>query len=897
MLIYSDFDKLEDALEINFYTSPIIEDTDGDGLTDFEEYNIGSNPADINSNGNEIVCKKFNSEEFGIEGEEVSASIILETSQKQIKSFTMEISDNAMLNENIPGYLGNAYDFYMDGTFQTAILSMNFKEDLLTDSTVVPSIYYYNEELHVLEKVKNQVRSGCTVSAELEHFSVYILLNETEYEKVWKQDIKKPSDDYANKNMDIVFVIDISYSMTWNDPEWVRRYVTKQFIEELSENDKASIVMFRKNTEILCGLTNNKIALTNSIDSLYNDDGYQSYSGTNGSLAINTALNLLNESVENTEKVIIFLTDGEDTEVSYNYNMLIETAKNSNTKIYTIGLGDSIDEAMLCKIATETQGKYYAASIASDLVSQYVEIKGETVDYWTDSNSDGISDYYTRLICDGKLVLGNGTNLFDGTSFEKVQLNNDYDNDGLTNGEELQVVNTGDKVYLKLLSDPTNKYSDIDLYDDYKEVKVFETNPQKNNLIYDYSDIYTITYDDCYMSHLYEDTYKDSVLQQSTIWIGNNVYGSNYSKVTMHKQVLLELFTEINGEQQEKHELEAAIEMGMDYIDTLKTVLENYQKYLKRVSDDVDYINNMNQQINNIQISIDELIASANTMSKQNFYSQIDELNNSLKNVINQSDELKELVDKSLVISPKTVKGLSNTVSKINVGLSVMEFGFSIKDAIDDYAILCGNLTTINENIYILEVITDHTSDDALKNAASDLLMSAQDLYNAKMDLIKQALKNMGETGLSMAIHTAITYLPVVGFWIELTLGITNIIVPIDDMAKRCYQIYGLGCVNEILSDDFKKSIIASFQVTKDNKFLYATYDDEVEELNNKYINLVTLRIFSEEKMVEMEETTPEWLNWFYDLLSSERTYIVAFCKDNIEFLKEIQYKYIVTFK
>lgn len=81
-----------------------------------------------------------------------------------------------------------------------------------------------------------------------------------------------------------------------------------------------------------------------------------------------------------------------------------------------------------------------------------------------DSNSDGISDYFTKLMCEGKLVTGTGINLFDGVPFEDVQKNADYDEDGLKNGEEVTVVVNNRKVYLKILSSPILPDTDKDGY-------------------------------------------------------------------------------------------------------------------------------------------------------------------------------------------------------------------------------------------------------------------------------------------------------------------------------------------------------------------------------------------------------------------------------------------------
>ena len=54
----------------------------------------------------------------------------------------------------------------------------------------------------------------------------------------------------------------------------------------------------------------------------------------------------------------------------------------------------------------------------------------------TDSNHDGISDYFTKLICNGQLTTKYGTNPFGNLSYSEVQKSSDIDKDKLKNGEE-----------------------------------------------------------------------------------------------------------------------------------------------------------------------------------------------------------------------------------------------------------------------------------------------------------------------------------------------------------------------------------------------------------------------------------------------------------------------------
>lgn len=59
-------------------------------------------------------------------------------------------------------------------------------------------------------------------------------------------------------------------------------------------------------------------------------------------------------------------------------------------------------------------------------------------DTGVDSNRDGITDFVTKLMCDGVIRTGTGTMVFGDYTYEQVQLDDDLDGDGLKNGDEIK---------------------------------------------------------------------------------------------------------------------------------------------------------------------------------------------------------------------------------------------------------------------------------------------------------------------------------------------------------------------------------------------------------------------------------------------------------------------------
>lgn len=469
-----DGDTINNITEIQNGTNPLLADSDSDGLNDWDEQTLGTNPllADTDGDGasdgwehkkgyDPLVFNPVFQTEESASTESITASVKLKDDGVCASNLKISKSDNVLLNNNIAGYVGSAFDFETKGNISSAEITFEFDEALFEDENFDPAIYYYNEETQMLEELNTTVESN-KASATVEHFSTYVLLDKKTVNEVWEEYIRRPGENVASNGVSIAFVLDRSLSMDWNDPDNLRNSLTTQFINKLSEEtDKGGIVSFIADATVVASLTNDKDTLKAAVDSIVNDDGWHWNSGTNGSAGIHAGLEELENDNSGNTRYLLFMTDGEDNRTSYSYDELISTAQQDHVTIYTIGLG-SVNSEILEKVATETGGRYYYASNADDLLEGYLQAEQETIDYHTDSNQDGISDYYTKLLCEGRLITGTGLNIFNGVSYEDIQANDDYDGDGVKNGAEIKILESGDRVYVYMISDPESKDTDED---------------------------------------------------------------------------------------------------------------------------------------------------------------------------------------------------------------------------------------------------------------------------------------------------------------------------------------------------------------------------------------------------------------------------------------------------
>jgi hypothetical protein len=436
----TDGDGLDDGDEVARSTDPLVKDTDGDGLDDGDEVRIGSDPLIANASFDvtRSVSEYPTNPSVTIEG----------LTARQVRSFDIRRldEDDRFLPQSVPGRLDNGYKFEITGSFTEAEVTYAFDPALVADGGE-PALYTYDEAEQRLVEVEGQQRVGDTIVATLEHFSRYILLNRTEYESaIGFTFLDAPDEGSLFDSMDVVFAIDSSGSMSWNDPARQRIQVAKDFIGQLGPDDRAAVVDFDGYAVTRSGLTNDVTALEAALDAI-NSSG-----GTSITAGVSASLNAFDADDEpGTLRTIILLTDGEG---SYNSSLTTQ-AQDMGVRIYTVGLGSSVSTSLLTQIAEQTGGEYFAAADADQLSAVFGSIS-DASDLLRDSDNDGINDYYEKAMQAGTLRLGNGVRL--GVMDPD---NPDSDGDGISDGDEVEIRSfnipaSGHRVlYAYLTSDPT----------------------------------------------------------------------------------------------------------------------------------------------------------------------------------------------------------------------------------------------------------------------------------------------------------------------------------------------------------------------------------------------------------------------------------------------------------
>lgn len=200
----TDNDGLSDGDELSSTTNPLVEDTDGDGLSDYDEiYTYHTNPANEDTDGDGVadgVEKKLNSDlliananftdyaeaQEVSETNPISANVEATVTGEAYGSVMVNpvtFADNMFLSQTIPGWLGSAYEFTSEEPIISAVITFEYDTTIAADKIdFEPRIYYFNPETQDFEELSNQNVENGVVSAEVNHFSTYILLDKTEYD-------------------------------------------------------------------------------------------------------------------------------------------------------------------------------------------------------------------------------------------------------------------------------------------------------------------------------------------------------------------------------------------------------------------------------------------------------------------------------------------------------------------------------------------------------------------------------------------------------------------------------------------------------------------------------------------------------------------------------------------
>lgn len=491
----TDGDGLTDYDEIYVYgTDPLTADTDNDGISDGSEIKIGMNPVTIDSDNDGESDSEEKVEQMivqpiedDIRKEIISVSVTMNGTGDISKTTTIENTyDKDIMSSEVVGLYGVPVEIKSTSAFDEATIQFTYDDALLGDVKEEDlRIMWYDEannqyvifdEESVLDTENN------TISYTTTHFSTYLVVDRQAWYNVWSNALsyrRQPTNSsIPNEYFDICYVIDRSGSMSGTRIINAKEAITK-FVTAMYDNDRGAIVSFDLSAKVVAPFMSNKEALKNALNTIYANGGTSVESGLVKAIDLfeSTEPHVVNY-VENS-KMIVLLCDGD----VYYTEETLERAKENHIKIYPVLIGSTSGKTSLEKIAEATGGTFYYAATAEEIREAIFGVQQDSIGEidTTDTDGDGLYDIYEIA----GMITPNGTYIYSDP--EK----RDTDGDGLTDAEEMGIkIDYDEQSYLKQfvlkmagfeneiyaecfvnVSNPNKKDSDRDGYEDSEDCR------------------------------------------------------------------------------------------------------------------------------------------------------------------------------------------------------------------------------------------------------------------------------------------------------------------------------------------------------------------------------------------------------------------------------------------
>jgi Mg-chelatase subunit ChlD len=411
----SDNDGVKDGAEGPAGSDPLQADADGDGLNDAAEKRVGTDPNNPDTDGDAIP-----------DGQDLLTGTVESSEAKVTITGTGDVAGTVSIRSmaDVPVYLGMAGLVGSVAEIKAGLPFVSATVELPVPVEHVPNgdvsglrMMYFDEETAEWRQVEGAQGYDPATGrfwAETTHFTAFAVFYIPNWDDFWTVEVCGEQGE-APEFIDVALVLDSSGSMSWNDPDGLRRVGAKRLVDGLLNQDQAAVVDFDSSARVWAALTSNKAALHAAID-MIDDSG-----GTNIGAGVNLGLNQLATSAEGRGRIMVLLTDGVG---SYSH-VYTARAVDMNVAIYTIGLGWDIDIPLLQTIASQTGGLFYHVTNPADLPSVFERVGDEVGDRDTDRDTlsnceeiDGMPDVNGKMYTADK---------------EDV----DTDGDGLTDDEEM----------------------------------------------------------------------------------------------------------------------------------------------------------------------------------------------------------------------------------------------------------------------------------------------------------------------------------------------------------------------------------------------------------------------------------------------------------------------------
>lgn len=471
-----------------------------------------------------------------------------------------------------------------------------------------------------------------------------------------------------------------------------------------------------------------------------------------------------------------------------------------------------------------------------------------------DTDKDGLSDYKEL----GTIVEK------DLTPYIKASI----EAQGIDPSEFTSVYSGPTKIRVwKNISDPTMKDTDGDLLSDYFEKEMYGTDPMKIDKIMMANDVDNIKNGDSFVSEQYTREFHTNSAMQLAVAGGNYVFGSNYDKVKLYKDALLQYFKEREEKDAKEAEARQYLEFGKGFAGVIENALSAY------AGADSSVLKNKSDQLKN-----ELLILERRGNLDPEVYKMV--LESQFKLTIEgtaSTGTLEELVKKCDFKAKFASIGES-----INISLQAVNLATSIYDICKDYADINNVLYQNTQSIDTLSIIIRYSDNAFLTAAASELRAASLDKFDQGLNTLHDALSKINGELINEVKSELIK---AVNVWISVGLDLGDLIFGVSEASKNAVETVALAEAASSLVQDLNNNLSGCKRTG--GRIAVYSYNSAFPE---KFMDLADLRISGEKQYLKMRDTTEvsQWMlvNVFGQIPYEE---VQAFCNDRISRAEEIK--------
>ncbi|HIH45235.1 MAG TPA: VWA domain-containing protein, partial [Candidatus Methanoperedenaceae archaeon] len=239
----TDGDTLLDGFEVNLGLNPLSKDTDSDRLSDDSELRLGTDPRNPDTDGDGIPDgdETYTSTK---QDSNLGASASITGTGDLAKDLKIYNVTSTGFTEN-PALVSPVIDFSLNGTFESATVTLPIDASRADDASNI-SLFYFNESLGTFIQIPSTVDiTNDTVSGVTSHFSTFAIFNVPNWNALFEAEMNTGRGGGVDVvYVDVLFTLDSSGSMSWNDPYGYRKIAAKNFVGSLLPGNRAGVVDF-----------------------------------------------------------------------------------------------------------------------------------------------------------------------------------------------------------------------------------------------------------------------------------------------------------------------------------------------------------------------------------------------------------------------------------------------------------------------------------------------------------------------------------------------------------------------------------------------------------------------------------------------------------------------------